>query len=62
MRRTVSFEVGFDPAVTTLFEKPVRDAIETSWKLVTEGQPLLPIGCTLLAETVDQTDLGFAST
>jgi len=62
VRRTVPLEVGFDPAVAALFQKPARDAIETSWKLVTEGQLPLPIGYTLLAEAVDPADLGFAPT
>ena len=62
VRRTVPLEVGFDPAVAALFQKPARDAIETSWKLVTEGQLPLPIGYTLLAEAADPTDLGFAPT
>ena len=53
VRRTVPLEVGFDPAVAALFQKPARDAIETSWKLVTEGQLPLPIGYTLLAEAAD---------
>jgi hypothetical protein len=62
VRRTVPLEVGFDPAVAALFQKPARDAIETSWKLVTEGQLPLPIGYTLLADAGDPTDLGFAPT
>jgi len=62
VRRTVPLEVGFDPAVAALFQKPARDAIETSWKLVTEGQLPLPIGYTLLADAADPTDLGFAPT
>lgn len=62
VRRTVPLEVGFDPTVAALFQKPARDAIETSWKLVTEGQLPLPIGYTLLAEAIDSTDLGFAPT
>jgi hypothetical protein len=62
VRRTVPLEVGFDPAVAALFQKSARDAIETSWKLVTEGQLPLPIGYTLLAEAADPTDLGFAPT
>jgi hypothetical protein len=62
VRRTVPLEVGFDPAVAALFQKPARDAIETSWKLVTEGQLPLPIGYTLLAEAADPADLGFAPT
>ncbi len=54
---------ALDPAlVAALFQKPARDAIETSWKLVTEGQLPLPIGYTLLAEAADPTDLGFAPT
>lgn len=57
VRRTVPLEVGFDPAVAALFQKPARDAIETSWKLVTEGQLPLPIGYTLLAEAADPADL-----
>jgi hypothetical protein len=60
VRRTVPLEVGFDPAVAALFQKPARDAIETSWKLVTEGQLPLPIGYTLLAEASDPADLSFA--
>lgn len=59
VRRTVPLEVGFDPAVAALFRKPARDAIETSWKLVTEGQLPLPIGYTLLADTSSPDDLGF---
>jgi hypothetical protein len=62
VRRTVPLEVGFDPAVAALFQKPARDAIETSWKLVTEGQLPLPIGYTLLAEASDPADLAFAPT
>ena len=62
VRSTVPLEVGFDPAVAALFQKPARDAIETSWKLVTEGQLPLPIGYTLLAEAADPADLGFAPT
>jgi hypothetical protein len=62
VRRTVPLEVGFDPAVAALFQKPARDAIETSWKLVTEGQLPLPIGYTLLAEATDPADFSFAPT
>ena len=62
VRRTVPLEVGFDPAVAALFQKPARDAIETSWKLVTEGQLPLPIGYTLLAGAADPADLAFTPT
>lgn len=62
IRRTVPLEVGFDPAVAALFQRPARDAIEASWKLVTEGQLPLPIGYTLLAEATDPADLSFAPT
>lgn len=62
IRRTVPLEVGFDPAVAALFQKPARDAIEASWKLVTEGQLPLPIGYTLLAEATEPADLSFAPT
>jgi hypothetical protein len=59
VRRVVPVEVTFDPAVAALFQKPARDAIETSWKLVTEGQLPLPIGYTLLSGADDPTDLVF---
>ncbi len=59
VRRTVPLEVGFDPAVAALFQKPARDVIETSWKLVTEGQLPLPLGYTLLADTSSPDDLSF---
>lgn len=60
VRHTVPVEIGFDPAVCALFHKPARDAIELSWRLVTEGQLPLPIGYTLLAEATDPADLTFA--
>ena len=62
VRRTVPLEVSFDVAVAALFQKPARDVIETSWKLVTEGQLPLPIGYTLLAEATGPNDLGFVAT
>jgi hypothetical protein len=59
VRRVAPVEVAFDAAVAALFPSPARDAIETSWQLVTEGQLPLPIGYTLLATARDPADLGF---
>ncbi len=59
VRRVVPVEVTFDTAVAALFQTPARDAIETSWKLVTEGQLPLPIGYTLLSGADDPADLAF---
>ena len=59
VRRVVPVEVTFDTAVAALFQNPARAAIETSWKLVTEGQLPLPIGYTLLCGADDPADLAF---
>jgi len=59
VRRVVPVEVTFDSAVAALFQNPARAAIETSWKLVTEGQLPLPISYTLLCGADDPADLAF---
>jgi len=59
VRRVVPVEVTFDTTVAALFQNPARAAVETSWKLVTEGQLPLPIGYTLLSGADDPADLAF---
>jgi hypothetical protein len=59
VRRTVPVAADFDLAVAALFQRPARDVIETSWKLVAEAQLPLPIGYTLLAQADDPAGLEF---
>ena len=53
VRRAVPLEIGFDPAVAALFQGPAQTVIETSWKLVTEGQLPLPVEYQALGRATD---------
>ncbi len=53
VRRAVPLEIGFDPAVAALFQGPARTVVETSWKLVTEGQLPLPVEYQALGRATD---------
>ena len=59
VRRATPVAVNFDPAVAELFRDGAKTVIETSWKLVTEGQLPLPVEYQALGQATSARDTGF---
>lgn len=59
VRRATPVEVNFDPAVAALCQGATRTIVETSWKLVTEGQLPLPVEYQALGRIEAPTDTAF---
>ncbi|MCX6028019.1 MAG: hypothetical protein NT169_01800, partial [Chloroflexi bacterium] len=60
VRRALPLEIGFEPAVAQLFTGAAKTIIETSWKLVTEGNLPLPVEYQALSKADDPASIAFA--